>query len=539
MSSSPNNKNTRSRGRLVVILLTMATVLSTVPAPASSAPPSTFVQVLCDPALPGGATPAWSFHANPGTAFTPFGNCSQPDGGIGIAQTGQTSATFALVNVSIPETPGGYGDSETISGISTGLSPGNHLSHIRTNGWPGFNTGESQRAFRLRTPAGGPVYFLDGNSGDFTIVMTCDGNVGPCNGGKLAARYIVATQVDPNPPSLNAASGSLFGGGILRGHQDLAAEATDKGGGLSKLEVWVNGVPAPGGLIAPPCKTANVKNLSYEGPAAISRTPCPSRLPGSWTLDTAAYPFQKGINSVQVCASDFSILTEPNRTCTAPQAVEVDNSCTESPIPGGEIISAQFVKSRKDVVTLPPGKTAKVSGEVINNAGDAISGATVCVQMQTQGSKSGLRPVGTATTDANGHFAYKVDPGPNRKILLGYRHDRFQVARSLRFYSHAKVRFKITPGEVRNGGEIKMRGRLPGPGAAGRVAVLQASALRSNDWYTFERATTGRRGVFHARYRFDATSATTIYRIRAVAPRQRGWPWETGYSKPVLVKVRG
>jgi hypothetical protein len=64
-----------------------------------------------------------------------------------------------LIDVSVPETPGGYVDSETISGISTGLSPGNHLSHIRTDGWPGFNTGESQRAFRLRTPAGGPRLF--------------------------------------------------------------------------------------------------------------------------------------------------------------------------------------------------------------------------------------------------------------------------------------------------------------------------------------------------------------------------------------------
>ena len=539
MSSSPNKENTKFRPWFVVLLLMLTTVVLAATASTSSATSSTFVQVLCDPALPGGATPAWSFRANPGTAFTPFGNCADPNGAIGIAQTGQTSATFALIEVSVPETPGGYVDSETISGISTGLSAGNHLSHIRTDGWPGFNTGESQRAFRLRTPGGGPVYFLNGNSGDFSIVMTCDGSIGPCNGGKLAARYIAATQVDPNPPTVKSASGSLFGGGVLRGHQDLSAEAADRGGGLSKLEIWVNGIPAPDSLIAPHCSTANVKNLSYEGPAAVSRTPCPSRLPGSWTLDTAAYPFQKGINSVQVCASDFSILTEPNRTCSAPQQIEVDNSCVESGIPGGEVISAQFAKTHKDVVTLPPGKVAKVSGEVINNAGDAISGATVCVQMQTQGSKSGLRPVGTATTDANGHFAYKVGPGPNRKILLGYRHDRFQVARSLRFYSHAKLKLEITPGEVRNGGEIKMRGRLPGPGAAGRVAVLQASALRSNDWYTFERATTGRRGVFHAHYRFDATSVTTIYRIRAVAPRQRGWPWETGFSKPVLVKVRG
>lgn len=84
-----------------------------------------------------------------------------------------------------------------------------------------------------------------------------------------------------------------------------------------------------------------------------------------------------------------------------------------------------------------------------------------------------------------------------------------------------------------------MRGKLPGPRAAGRVVVLQAAGTGSHRWYTFEKATTNSHGVFHAHYRFDATPMTTIYKIRAVAPRQHGWPWEAGHSKPVLVEVRG
>ncbi len=64
-----------------------------------------------------------------------------------------------------------------------------------------------------------------------------------------------------------------------------------------------------------------------------------------------------------------------------------------------------------------------------------IAGATICVQMQTEGSRRGLRPVATVMTDANGHFTYKVPPGPNRKVLLGYRHDSFQVARAIRYYA--------------------------------------------------------------------------------------------------------
>lgn len=75
--------------------------------------------------------------------------------------------------------------------------------------------------------------------------------------------------------------------------------------------------------------------------------------------------------------------------------------------------------------------------------------------------------------------------------------------------------------------------------AAGRVVVLQASALRSTRWFTFGQATTNRHGVYRHRYRLDATRQGITYRIRAVAPRQRDYPWEKGYSAPALVEVRG
>jgi hypothetical protein len=506
-----------------------------IPAQSASAAPSKFVYELCDSALPGGGIPASSFTVNPGVAFAPFQNCASPGGAIGIQQTGQTSATFSYMTVAVPETPGGFVEAETISGFGYGWSPGNSFSHIYDNGWPLNNAGETQRIFRIRTSR--TPYF--GNGGGFNIVMTCDGNASPCGpGGVIAAHYIAATEVDPVAPAISALQGSLLAGGILRGHQDLIAEAKDEGGGLSRIEVTVNGLPA-GSPTAANCNLAQVKNGSYEGTVAVTPTPCPSKLKGSWSLDTATYPFHNGANTVQVCASDYSSLTEANETCSAPQTVSVDNSCIESPVPGGEIISAQFARSHKEEVTVPFHKAAKVTGELSNNAGDSISGATICVLAQTQGSRKGLQPVATATTDAHGHFVYKVPPGPNRKLLVGYRHDTFQVARAIRYYAHAKPTLHISPWKISNGAEIRMHGRLPGARAGGRVVVLQASALHSPRWFTFRRATTNHDGVFHSRYRFDATNTTTIYRIRAVVPRQHGYPWEVGHSKPALVEVRG
>jgi hypothetical protein len=121
--------------------------------------------------------------------------------------------------------------------------------------------------------------------------------------------------------------------------------------------------------------------------------------------------------------------------------------------------------------------------------------------------------------------------------MVGYRHDRFEVARSVRYFAHAHPTLRLDRKRVKVGGRIHVTGRVPGPGAGGRVVVLQASAPGSSRWFTFNRATTNQRGVFASRYRFDATTVTTAYRIRAAVPRQAGYPYQAGHSKPARVKV--
>ncbi len=539
MSARSRSASRRAATRAWLLVLTAVLGLTSwaaAAAPASAAP-SKFVYELCDSALPGGGVPELSFVANPGVAVQWFNNCASPGGSIGIQETGAASATFAYLSVGVAPTPGGYVEAETISGGAAGLGPGNDHTSIYEQGWPANNAGETQRIFHLNSAP--PAWPFFGGGGGFTIFWNCDGNYAPgCGAGPILwAHYIAVTEVDPKPPTL-AVQGSLLGGGVIRGHQELNAAATDQGGGLSKVEVLVNGLPASPPLVGS-CGLAQVNNSSYQGTAALSPSPCPGKLGNTWTIDTAGYPFQNGANTVQVCATDFSTITEPNKTCSPPASVTVDNSCAESSVAGGEVLSAQFSRSHKEEVTVPYATSAKVTGELSNNAGDAISGATICVEMQTQGSRQGLVPVATATTDAQGHFTYAVPPGPNRKVLLGYRRDSFQVARAIRYYAHVKPTIHITPGEVENGGEIRIRGKLPGGNSAGRVVVLQASALNSNRWFTFRRATTNKNGVFHCRYRFDATTSTTTYRIRAEVPRQHGYPWENGHSKPALVEVRG
>jgi hypothetical protein len=523
--------------RIVASLLLVAALALTVVGGASAyvTPGARFVWESCDSALPAGNPPPTPAPGNPGIPISYFDTCAQPGGGVGIQQYGNLSAQFAFWLMEIPATPGGFVESETISAGTAALGPGNDHTFVYENGWPGPNLGETQRTFLLRSAPEPEAP----NGGAFSISWNCDGNYAPgCGAGPTVwADHIAVTEVDPNPPKLTV-EGPLLAPGVLRGHQAISAAATDVGGGVSRIEVLVNGLPAPTPALGA-CAQGSVSNASVRGIVALSPTPCPPTLAGSWSLDTGAPPFQQGANTVQVCAVDFATIGEPNKTCSTATPITVDDSCADSPVPGGQNLSAVFAGNHKETRTVGYGKGAEVTGELSDGAGDAISGATICVLSQTQGSTAAPVPTGTATTDAQGHFTYKVQPGPNRRLLVGYRRDSFQVGRSVDVYTHTRPTIHISPGKVRNGDTILISGKVPGGRlAARRVVVVKAGSLGSKKMYPFGETTTNGKGEWHLKYTFAKTTRKTIYKMEAFVPRQDDFPWEPGHSKAALVEVR-
>jgi hypothetical protein len=489
-------------------------------------PGSRFVYESCDSALPGGAVPASEHMYSP--AFAPFQNCASPGGWIGLAESETATATFGALYVSIPATPGGFVETETITSVQSGVELPE--SHINENGFPGPEP-EETRIFPVRSE---PV-LLGWNGGFLEMYEHCGGTCGA--GPAIGAHYVAATEVDPHPPTIGPLTGTALSGSVLRGHQTLDAEASDVGGGLTSFTVLANGLPAAP-AVSGPCAVAQVSNRSTYGTVAYSPTPCPPKLVGAWTLDTTAYPFHDGANTISVCASDFATLGNPNTTCSTPVTVTVDNSCTESPVQGGEALSAQFSGSNAETETVGYGKPAEVTGELHDGAGEPVSGATICVKAQTLGTGEAPAPVSAVKTDAEGRFAYAVPAGPDRELMLGYRHDSFQVARDVRYYAHTAPSLEVDPPQLRNGRRVKLWGQLPPPEAAGRVVILQANVVGSKRWITFRRATTGPRGGFRSGYEFHSTTRKTTYRFRAVVPRQDHYPYVEGHSKPVSVLVR-
>lgn len=518
----PTGAKARS-GAIVAAFLILAAWL---PASAGAAP-ARYVFEMCDSALPGGGDVGVSFAVNPGVPLTPTNSCGQPGGSLAISQSGHVASTYAFWSLPIAPPPGGTMHSITITASRCGAQTGT-VAFVFNTTWPPNCQSDQARTFQL-----------DSAFGIFWIWLGCDGNQpGGCGAGPwVSARNFATTEIDPTPPTLSDLRGSLLGGGVIRGTHNVGLDAHDVGGGVSNITVSVNGLPAAQPKVLN-CNVAFADNLSVRGVVAAAITPCPVDAGADWSLDTQAYPFHDGANSVVLCASDFATLSNPNTTCSAPQAVSVDNSCTGSAVGGGEALSAQFAESNAETVTVGYGRGAEVTGRLANEAGDPVSGATLCVKSQTLGLDPRALGVGTVKTDAQGRYSYQVPPGPNREIVIGYRHNTRQVARDVRYYSLARPTLRRAPRKLTNGKRVRLWGSLPGPGAGGRVVVLQAQVPGARRWLTFRRATTDASGGFHSSYPFRSTTRKITYRFRAVVPTQAGYPWLEGTSAPVRVRVR-
>jgi hypothetical protein len=505
-----------------------------------------FVYETCDPVFPNGnPPPLMAFHNEPGVSYEAFQTCAFPGGSIGVAQKpNPVGFGWAWLEASIPSTTGGWVESVTLT-ASSGQFHGN-TGHIFKFGrqdpaageWPEPGTNDNPRYFLIRDHPPNPALETPAElENAFGFWLACPYGQTCQPGAFVAAHFLAATEVDPTPPVVSGVEGTLVAGDVVRGHQGLRAVASDIGGGVRSLELKVNGFTMPGTALGA-CSIAAVNNPSYKGIAASSPTPCPPLLSDLWEVDTSAPPFQNGANTVQVCASDLATTGAPNTGCSNLQTIQVDNSCTESTVAGGADLSAGFGDSGTDSLTVGFGSATEIKGTLTNQAGSPISGATICLQSQPAGSTTEGQTVGTVKTDGNGNFSMEIKPGANRQLLVGYRHDSFQIAKKLNLATRARPSIRLDTHKVRGGKRIRISGKLPKPDPGEHILTLQGSSEHGHTWLTFKKVTTDSEGNYSTSYRFTKPQRTTGYRVRVVAPAQAGYEYATGTSKAARIRVR-
>ena len=200
---------------------------------------------------------------------------------------------------------------------------------------------------------------------------------------------------------------------------------------------------------------------------------------------------------------------------------------------------------QRQVVTLDPGarvafgRQVTVSGRLQNRDGQPIPDAEILVLSRAAGTTEQL--AGALRTDAQGKFTHVTRANSTQTLRFVFQGTALMLPSqsevSLSVPAASTIRAR--PRSLRNGRTVRFAGRvrsLPIP-PAGKLIELQV--VLSGDWQTFRTTYTDPAGEWNVPYRFERTCGLTRYRFRARLPAEASYPFETGVTRAVNVRVRG
>jgi hypothetical protein len=316
---------------------------------------------------------------------------------------------------------------------------------------------------------------------------------------------------DLSAPELSApATGSLLAAGPLAGSVGVHVAYRDRGGGLKRASLLVDGVSEAekaidNGACAPPFTTP---------------VPCPLSGAVDFGFDTTSVP--DGTHRVELVLQDVA----GNRSIVGTYAVLVHNA-PPAPAP---LMPGRLTLARASIRSAF--RSSGLEGALVDFADAPLPNAAIDVAYRIKVPGAPWTPGPSITTDAAGRFSLRVDAGPSRTFRFRYAASEATAD----VVVSAPVTLRPSARTTRNGRAVRFDGRVPGSGAASTRVELQAWANRR--WVPFKTVLL-RNGRFSGRYRFTHTTTTTRYRFRAVVRADPNFPYAPGVSKTVSVLVRG
>jgi len=185
------------------------------------------------------------------------------------------------------------------------------------------------------------------------------------------------------------------------------------------------------------------------------------------------------------------------------------------------------------------GGHAAVAGRLVNPDGHGLGGAEVRVLSSSAVSPEQL--VAVIVTDPDGRFRYKAAGTTSRTLRFVYAGSPLilPAERAIATKVPALTSLRVDRRRLLNGQAVTFSGRLKTqpPPATGKLVELQVRL--SDRWQTFRTSRTDAAGRWTVRYRFKRTRGVQRFRFRARLPHEAGYPFATGGSKPVTVRVKG
>jgi hypothetical protein len=471
-------------------------------------------------AIPNGTTASLTFTSPPGTTIADFTidrelefNSNPP-----LADTRPLYAIYFLGNTPFA----GAGDYH--GPTRDALRP--------VNAWYGYPESDAhltRRVTRLRQM--GALAGYKGDARTMTIRVGCFQRVSDCSAPAAGRVYHVLygtdiTINDPTRPAATVAAEGLVAGGPRSGSDPVVVSATDNAG-IRRIElVDVTGQPAVVGArditcdfrLPRPCPDVNRATV---GPTALA----------------------VGRRSILVRTIDAG----GNATDRGPFSVDVTTPSDRGAVNGINVsepatLRARFPKGDRRKRTVDYGRRVRVVGQLVGASGQPITAAQI--ELVTRDERRGAKSVRrqTVTTGADGTFGLSTIATASRRLRLGWKarlNDGVHAAHdTLVLRTRAAASLRASTRRPVLGGRLVLRGRLRSP-ARGVTVILQGRRPGSRSFTTFADTTTRKGGRFAVGYRFrDPASRGRRFTFRAKLKPNRRYPFETGYSRRVDVRVR-
>lgn len=150
--------------------------------------------------------------------------------------------------------------------------------------------------------------------------------------------------------------------------------------------------------------------------------------------------------------------------------------------------------------------------------------------------------VGSAQTDQRGNFRFWTGNGVARRIRFRYsgsRHIRGD-SQTVALNVEAETMITVSRRRVANGEYVHFSGRLAGKHRPAAGVLVELQVRTRAKWRTFAQPRAdGATGMWRYAYRFETVRGRAIFRFRARVRSQAGFPFVTGTSRTVVVRVQG
>jgi hypothetical protein len=400
------------------------------------------------------------------------------------------------------------------------------------NAWYGYPEGDAHLTKRITTLRQmGALAGYKGDARTMTIRVGCFRRATNCSGpaGGRVYHVLYGTDItvdDPQRPTSTVSAEGLLAPGPRGGSDPVVVSATDNAG-IRRFELLdVTGAPV---LIG-------ARNMSCD--PRLPR-PCPD-VTRAAVVPTA---LAVGRRSIVVRTIDAG----GNITDRGPFAVDVATPSDRGAVNGANAsepatLRARFPKGDRRKRTVRYGSRVRVTGQLLNAAGQPITGAQV--ELVTTDRRPGARPVRrqTVTTGTDGTFGLSTIGSASRRLTLGWKAHLndgvYAASDSLLLRTRAAATLRASTRRPSLGRRVMLRGRLRAP-ARGVTVILQGRRPGSRRFTTFADTSTRKGGRFAVGYRFrDPASRGRRFTFRAKLKPNRRYPFETGYSRRVNVRVR-